>query len=150
MRELKKKKTIELDPTADPEALAKAEAFLDEGGSVAKSFRDSLEAGGVLADDVMRVSAAMGGALSSGLTRNALAVLVMEAGPKVKGGSANGNPVLKKQVVLDVFDALLNISTHLTPHRQETVKVLGRVAPVELQLTAEEIALIKKLRAEKK
>lgn len=145
-----KKKTIELDPTSDPEALAKAEAFLDEGGSIAKSFRDSLEAGGVIADDVMRVSAAMGGALSSGLTRNALAVLVMEAGPKVKGGSANGNPVLKKQVVLDVFDALLNVHVHLTPQRQETVEVLTKVPPTELQLSAEERELIMKLREQKK
>lgn len=82
--------------------------FLEEGGSVAKAFRESLEAGGTIVDDVKKVAAAMNGLLNSGLTREALVILLRE---KI-GNQRNGHP-MQKQTINDVIDALGNLDHFL-------------------------------------
>lgn len=82
--------------------------FLEEGGSVAKAFRESLEAGGTIVDDVKKVAAAMHGLLNCGLTREALVVLL-----QAKIGNQRNGKLMPKQTVNDVVEALGNLDHFL-------------------------------------
>lgn len=103
MRSLKRVPTssIPLDPKVTKEQLLSAQRFLDEGGSVAKVFEESLAAGGVLREDIVKVHAAAMGLLTSGLTERALVVLIQDLAPKQR----NGRPI-PDYVVVNVLEAL--------------------------------------------
>lgn len=88
--------------------VGEAVRFLDEGGDVAKSFTEALTAGGLIVEDVKKVAAAVNGVINSGLTRDALLVLVQA---RMKNGR-NGKP-FPKVVINDVIEALASIDHHL-------------------------------------
>lgn len=118
--------------------------WFEQGGEAAKVFRESLEAGGLITDDVMRVCAGVDGLLKSGLDRGALAVLVTLKGPKQSGGHNHGKPKLAQQTVLDVFDALERLPELLTaPKKAElTKRIEERPEPRPPGLTDEEWAWV--------
>ncbi len=75
--------------------------FLDEGGSVAKAFMNSLAVGGVIRDDVMKVAGAVTALMNCGLTREAVILLVQAKCPNQR----NGRP-MQDYVIENVLDAL--------------------------------------------
>ncbi len=105
MRALKRirvpKSSVTLDANVTREQVMAAERFLDEGGSVAKVFEESLAAGGVLREDIIKVHAAAMGLLTAGLTERALVVLIQDLAPKQR----NGRPI-PDYIITNVLDAL--------------------------------------------
>lgn len=55
------------------------------------------------------------------------ASLIVEAGPKKKGGSAHGSPALSKQTVLDVLEALAGLRFHLKEDRRPKIEEIPEV-----------------------
>ncbi len=88
--------------------VGEAVRFLEEGGDVAKSFTEALSAGGLLVEDVKKVAAAVNGVISSGLTREALLILIQA---KCKN-QRNGRP-FPLTTIGDVLDALSHIDDHV-------------------------------------
>lgn len=99
-RDLKLKKSID-----------GVERWFDEKGPGGKSFRESLEAGGVIAEDLTVVASAVTGLLNCGLTRDALLVLLQAKCPK-----PHGRP-MALATISDVLDALSSLDAFLEPKR---------------------------------
>jgi hypothetical protein len=95
--------------------------WLERGDGAADAFRTSLAAGGVVVQDVLHVCAAIDGLFRAGLTERALALLIIDKGPKISGGSSNGNPKLKVETVIEVSDAMKLMVEHLVPEQREKV-----------------------------
>lgn len=78
--------------------------WLDQGGEAARAFKLSLEAGGVMVEDLMRVVAAVDGLLTCGLERTTLMVLIQNKAKKHR----NGDPLALStiEIVLDALEAL--------------------------------------------
>lgn len=90
-------------------ALDGIERWMDEKGPGGKSFRESLEAGGVIAADLVAVAGAVNGMLHCGLTRDALVLLISA---KCKGKTAGGRP-LPLTTIDDVLTAMENLHTFI-------------------------------------
>ena len=109
--------------------------WMDEKGPGGRSFRESLEAGGVIADDLVVVSGAITGLLNSGLTREAFIVLLQA---KI-GNQRNGRP-MPAATITDVLDALENLHTFLVNHSgapvPERVELAKRQAKGKKQRSA--------------
>lgn len=116
--------------------------WLDDGGEAARAFKLSLEAGGVLVEDLMRVVAAVDGLLTCGLERDTLVLLIQAKARKHR----NGDPLALSTIVI-VLDALEALRTHLVPAKQEAVP---KVQTIVETLTPEEAAALKALREKKK
>lgn len=84
------------------------ERWMDEKGPGGRSFRESLEAGGVIAEDLLVVAGAINGLLASGLTRGALHILIQAKAKK----RPNGDPIALS-TISDVLDAMANLHTFL-------------------------------------
>lgn len=116
--------------TATPSAIDGVVRWMDEKGPGGRSFRESLEAGGVIAEDLMVVSGAVTGLLHSGLTRQAFVVLLQA----LIGNQRNGRP-MPAQTINDVLDAMENLHTFLetpgqkAPAVQELEKRKAKKAP---------------------
>lgn len=123
--------------------------WFEQGGDAAKVFRQSLEAGGLITDDVLRVCAAVDGMLRSGLTRETLIHLVVLAGPRHKGGGRHNMPVLNPKHVGDVLEALENMPAHLAEAKKpELAKRIAEMpSPRPDGLTDDEWAALKAMRA---
>ncbi len=107
--------------TAAPSAIDGVVRWMDDKGPGGRSFRESLEAGGLIAEDLMVVAGAVTGLLNSGLTRNAFVVLLQA----LIGNQRNGRP-MPAQTINDVLDAMTHMHTFLeTP---------GQKAPMVLEL----------------
>lgn len=78
--------------------------FLDEGGDVARSFKESIEAGGIMASDLMQVAAATTAMLNCGLTRDALLLLIQS---RMKN-QRNGRP-FPLTTIDDVLEAMMHL-----------------------------------------
>ncbi len=85
-------------------ALDGIERWMDEKGPGGKSFRESLEAGGVIASDLVVVAGAINGMLACGLTREALLILITAKCKRAKNGSR-----LSEDTVEIVLEALENL-----------------------------------------
>lgn len=85
------------------------ERWFDEKGPGGKSFRESLAAGGVIAEDLVVVAGAVNGLLASGLSKRALWLLIQDKCPK-----PHGRPV-PLQTIADVLDAMAHLHEHLEP-----------------------------------
>jgi len=88
-------------------AIGDAVRFLDEGGSVSKSFTESLAAGGLIVEDVKKVAAAVSGVVNCGLTREALLILIQAKCPR-----PHGRP-MALTTIDDVLTALQHIDQHV-------------------------------------
>jgi len=87
--------------------IGEAVRFLEVGGDVAKSFTDSLAAGGFIVEDVQKVAAAVAGVLNCGLTREALLLLIQAKCPR-----PHGRP-MPTSTIDDVLTALSHIDQHV-------------------------------------
>lgn len=85
------------------------ERWMDEKGPGGKSFRESLEAGGVIASDLVVVAGAINGLLHCGLTREALLLLIQAKCPR-----PHGRP-MAMQTIEDVLEAMTSLDTFLAP-----------------------------------
>lgn len=85
------------------------ERWFDEKGPGGKSFRESLEAGGVIASDLLVVAGAINGMLTSGLTREALLLLIQAKCPR-----PHGRP-MPITTIDDVLDAMAHLHEHIAP-----------------------------------
>lgn len=83
--------------------------FLEEGGSVARAFTESLEIGGIIREDILKVAAATTATLNCGLTRDALLLLIQAQCPR-----PHGRP-MPKDVINDVLEAMARLDEHLDP-----------------------------------
>lgn len=83
------------------------ERWFDEKGAGGKSFRESLAAGGVIAEDLLVVAGAVTGLLHSGLTREALLLLIQAKCPR-----PHGRP-MPLTTIGDVLDAMAHLHEHL-------------------------------------
>ena len=101
--------------------IAGAVRFLDEGGDVAKVFRESLEATGVMAHDLMMVAAATTAMLNAGLTRDTLILLIQS---RMKN-QRNGRP-FPSQSIDDVLTAMENLDQMV-----DKTKLAVKPSPVE-------------------
>ncbi len=88
-------------------ALDGIERWMDEKGPGGKSFRESLEAGGVIASDLVVVAGAINGMLACGLTREALLLLIQAKCPR-----PHGRP-MSITTIEDVLAAMENLHTFL-------------------------------------
>jgi hypothetical protein len=107
--------------TATPSAIDGVVRWMDDKGPGGRSFRESLEAGGIIAEDLLVAAGAVNGLLNSGLTREAFIVLLQALIPNQR----NGRP-MPAQTINDILDALCHLHTFLeTP---------GQKAPLVVEL----------------
>lgn len=76
----------------------------------ARAFKDSLEAGGVLLTDLLKVSAAIDAMSSWGITRECLLLLIQAQCPNMR----NGRP-LPKETIDQVLKAMSNLKNFVKP-----------------------------------
>ncbi len=124
------------------EQINQAVNWLDEGGEAARAFKLSLEAGGVIVEDVMRVVAAVDGLLTCGLERDAIVALIEMKTPR----AANGTRI-SSETIDRVLTGLGRLKDHLTPAKQAAVP---KVTTIVETLTPEEAAALRALRERKK
>jgi hypothetical protein len=87
------------------------ERWFDEKGPGGRSFRESLAAGGVIAEDLLVVAGAVTGMLNSGLTREALLLLIQAKCPR-----PHGRP-MPITTISDVIEAMASLDTFIEAKR---------------------------------
>ena len=92
-------------------AIDGVERWFDDKGPGGRSFRESLEAGGIVASDLTVVAGAINGMLSAGLTRRALCLLIQDKCPK-----PHGRP-MPITTIDDVLDAMAHLHEHIEPKK---------------------------------
>lgn len=95
------------------QSLDGVERWMDEKGPGGKSFRESLEAGGVIATDLVVVAGAINGLLSCGLTREALLLLIQAKCPR-----PHGRP-MPIATIDDVLTAMQHLDQFLAPVKEK-------------------------------
>jgi DNA-directed RNA polymerase specialized sigma24 family protein len=106
-------------------AIDQAVNWLD--GKGAEAFEAALAAGGVLAEDYVRVCAAVDGLLTAGLTREAIVALVELKAPRAQNGSRISSDTIDK-----VLTGIERMRELLLPHRMEELKERTDPATPEL------------------
>lgn len=99
---------LALDPNVSKEQVAKAVTYMEEAEAGARE----------LTDEVRKFAGACYAMLSSGLTLNAIVLLVQDLMEKQSGGSRHGLPKYGK----DTIAAVLKAAARLDEHLRETPK----------------------------
>lgn len=85
----------------------------------ARAFKDSLQAGGVLLTDLLKVSAAIDAMSSWGITRECLLLLIQAQCPNMR----NGRP-MPKETIDQVLKAMSNLKNFVKPEALAAQQVL--------------------------
>lgn len=96
-------------------------------GKGADAFEAALAAGGVLAEDYVRVCAAVDGLLTAGLTRDALVALIELKAPRARNGTR-----ISPETIDNVLTGIERMRDLLLPNRQEELKQRTDPAAPEL------------------
>lgn len=94
---------LAMDPNVSKEQVARAVTYLEEAEAGARE----------LTDEVRKFAAACYAMLTSGLTLNAVTLLVQDLMEKRSGGSAHGQPKYSKETVAAVLKAAARLDEHL-------------------------------------
>lgn len=86
-------------------------------GKGADAFQAALDAGGMLAEDCVRVCAAVDGLLSAGLTRRAVVLLLEDVTPFAANGSRISADTIER-----VLQGLGKLQEHLLPGRKQELE----------------------------
>lgn len=137
----------------DKKAIGAAVDWLETKG--AEAFEASLSAGGVLAEDYVRVCAAVDGLLTAGLTRDAIIVLIEMQAPRAKNGSRISAETIgcvltgmekMRELLLPNRQAELTERITAKPEVREVISVADKLSDAELKALVEQLSLRKKAR----